>query len=182
MESQIDIEDRISERVQSKFSENLKKAFSVSVAEVISQLDGKLIAEMALPLKEFKRRVDGLRFQLIENWCLCKWCQMFDPENDNAAHWRTEFRAAASNIRDFKIKGKSDKLKTIAKMFIADYDYNQPSKILEIIRDKFDAECIDSSSQRNKVAVQFASSVHSLINILSDNKFSIVEYIKVTFK
>ena len=57
--------------------EGWKEIFNRPVAEAIRQLGGGLATEIPLPLNEFKRHVDGVRFQLIENWCLCKYCQLY---------------------------------------------------------------------------------------------------------
>ena len=51
-----------------------------------------LITEMALPLKAYKVSVDGLCFQLVGNWCLCKWCRLFNPECENFTHWIIELK------------------------------------------------------------------------------------------
>ncbi len=160
----------------------LKDAINEPVSETIKRISGDMITEMALPLKEFRKRVDGLRFQLIENWCLCKYCQLYDPSNVNRRHWAVEFRACMQNIRDFEIKGKADKKKTIYGMFIDDYDYNQERKILEIIRDKFDVENINDMSKRNKIVTSFVNSIDKLMDTMSSTQISIAEYILTTFQ
>lgn len=100
---------------------------------------------MAISLKDFRIKVDGLRFQLVENWCLCKWCQMFDPENNNFIHWAKELSTHMSNLK-FVVLKAGDKRKTLRKMLITDYDYDydydydDPSMVLQIINDKFTVE------------------------------------------
>ena len=76
-----------------------------SVASTLKRIGASIVNEMILPLKTFRRRVDGLRFQLIENWCLLKYCQLYSQNNVNIDHWGSEFLACAKNIRDFEIKG-----------------------------------------------------------------------------
>lgn len=34
--------------------------------------------EMTIPLKQYRVNVDGLRFQIVENWCLCCYCSLID--------------------------------------------------------------------------------------------------------
>ena len=65
-----------------------KEMINETVNDVLKRIG--VINEMAVPLKDYRARVDGLRFQLVENWCLCKWCQLFNPECENFAHWVTE--------------------------------------------------------------------------------------------
>lgn len=158
-----------------------KTLFNDSVVDAIQESNKTTLVEMALPLKEFRKRVDRLRFQLIENWCLCKFCQLYSQDNDNFGHWISEFNACAKNIRDFEIKGRIDKKKTISSMFIDDYDYDKRRKILVIIREKFDAENIMDVDIRTAVATSFAESVNSLIDFLSYTDKSISEYVLETF-
>lgn len=63
-----------------------------SVSDTINRIG--MINEMAIPLKKYKERVDGLRFQLVENWCLSKYCQLFDDTNLNFKHWINELKAS----------------------------------------------------------------------------------------
>ena len=152
-----------------------------SVASTLKRIGASIVNEMALSLKTFRQRVDGLRFQLIENWCLLKYCQLYSQNNVNIDHWGSEFLACAKNIRDFEIKGGINKQKTINKMFISDYDYNQSRKILPIIQDKFDIEKIHDNTQRAAVATEFSNSINSLITFLCDTSISNIKYMKTTF-
>ena len=151
------------------------------VESTLKRIGGSIVNEMALPLKTFRQRVDGLRFHLIENWCLLKYCQMYSPNNVNLAHWSSEFIACADYIRGFEIKGGMNKQRTITKMLVVDYDYNQSRKILPIIRDKFDLEKMHDNAQREAVAQGFSNSINSLITFLCDTSISNAEYMKTTF-
>lgn len=42
-----------------------------------------LINEMAFKQKDYINHIASLRCQLIENWCLCAYCSLYDKENDN---------------------------------------------------------------------------------------------------
>lgn len=162
--------------------EGWKEIFNRPVAETIRQLGGGLSTEIPLPLNEFKRHVDGVRFQLIENWCLCKYCQLYDPTNESLGYWVSEFSACAKYLQDSCIKGEIDKRKTISTMFIDDYDYNQERKILVIIREKFDAEDMKDMSKRNAIAASFVTSIGDLIDLLAYTQTSIPDYIQATFQ
>jgi len=167
---------------QSWHPKNWKEIMDKPVSETIRQLGGDMITEMALPLKEFKKRVDGLRFQLIENWCLCEYCHLYDKTNDNFGHWVSEFKACAKNLQDFEIKGKIDKRKTISRMLIDDYDYNQERKIVFIIREKFNVEKLTDMSKRNEIATKFVHSLNGLIEVLAGTQASIDDYVQATFQ
>lgn len=70
----------------------------------MKSLNETIITEMAVPLKDYKQRVDGLRFCLVENWCLCKWCQLYNHECENFAHWVTELKICIDNLKLLNIK------------------------------------------------------------------------------
>ena len=116
----------------------------------------EIINEMAVPLKTYRARVDGLRFQLVENWCLCKWCQLFNPECENFAYWITELKDCIDNLKFLDIKNNIDKRKTLIKMLVKDYDYDNANMIERIIRGKFVRENITDNTQKIQVCTTFA--------------------------
>lgn len=152
----------------------LKEILDVHVEEIVT--------EMAVSRKDYLARVDGLRCPLIENWCLCKWCQLYDPKNQNFGHWITELRVCIKNLKDLDIKNGIDKRKTLIGSLIETYDYNDPSMIVRVIIDKFDLENINSASQRKTVATEFANSIYDLIDMMSDDSVGTISYIQKTFK
>ena len=103
-----------------KISENtLRDIINESVEDLLNRI--RMINEMAVPLKAYKTRVDGLRFQLVENWCLCRYCQLFNPECENFAHWIKELKACIDNLKFIDIKNGIDKRRTLTRMLIRDY-------------------------------------------------------------
>lgn len=154
----------------------------MQVAEDLKVLLRDITTEKPRPLKEFTMRVEGLKFRLIENWCLCKYCQLFDPANENFGNWISEFVACAEYLRGFEINQRVDKRKTITKLFIDEYDYNQERKALFVIREKFDALNINDMTKRNAIATIFVNSINGLIDVLANTQKSISEYIQSTFQ
>ena len=140
------------------------------------------IYEMAVPLKSYKSRVDGLRFELVKNWCLCKWCQLYNPECENFNHWIDELSARINNLKFLDIKNGIDKRKTLIRKLIDEYDYNETNMIDRIIHDKFDTEKITDDNQRVKVAAEFADNIQGLIDVISINSMSLKSYIQTTFE
>lgn len=55
--------------------------------------------KITVPLKAYQARVDELRFQLVENWCLCRYYQLFNSESVNFAHWISELKACIDKRR-----------------------------------------------------------------------------------
>ena len=139
------------------------------------------INEMAVPLKTYKTRVDGLRFQLVENWCLCKWCQLFDPECENLPHWIIELKACINNLKFLDIKNGIDKRRTLMRMLVRDYDYNDADMIERIVRGKFARENISINYQKMRVCTEFADNINELIDAISIDTIDTDEYIQNTF-
>ena len=171
-----------SENAQVWLPQSWKEIVNKPVWATIRQLDHGATSEKMVSVEEFKRRVDGLRFQLIENWCLCKYCQLYDSANENYGHWVAEFCACANYLRSFEVKGRPGKRRTVWKMFVDDYDYNQERKILGIIRDKFGVENILDMSKRNEVATTFVKSINGLIDVLTDVRISVADYVQTTLQ
>ena len=157
----------------------LKEIINEKVNDVLNRIG--MINEMAVPLKTYRARVDGLRFQLVENWCLCKWCQLFNTECENFAHWVTELKACIDNLKFLDIKNNIDKRKTLIKMLVKDYDYDNANMIERIIRGKFVRENLTDNTQKIQVCIAFADNIMGLINAISMEAIDSDEYIQNTF-
>ena len=147
-----------------------------------------LVVEMALTLDKYEERVEGICIQLAENWCLCKWCQLYDPHHETYGHWRDELRSCIQYIKLPRLKGKIDKKKHIHEVLVENNDYNDATKVAETIVDKFFEEGIKDNSQIMKVAHEFSNEVEKLIEfaaIPSQNKEEVIAqitaYIQSTF-
>lgn len=156
-----------------------KELINETVNDVLNRIG--VINEMAVPLKDYRERVDGLRFQLVENWCLCKWCQLFNPKCENFAHWVTELKACIDNLKFLDIKNGIDKRRTLTRMLVTDYDYNDANMIERIIRGKFVRENITNNTQKVRVCTEFADNINELINAISMVSIDSDEYIQNTF-
>lgn len=129
-----------------------------------------LINEMSFDRKTYRQNAVNEMRQIVENWCLCYYCSMMDPYNQNYAHWKTELFAHLGNVKDTDIKkGGGDKFKVLAKTWIDEYDLNQSEKIERMIRGKFMTEGIGDKETISFVADAFAKEVNNLIMILSDD-------------
>lgn len=158
----------------------LKEIINETVNDVLNRIG--MINEMAVPLKTYRARVDGLRFQLVENWCLCKWCQLFNPECENFAHWITELKACIDNLKFVDIKNGIDKRKTLIKMLVTDYDYDNANMIERIIRGKFVRENLTDNVQKVQACTAFADNIMGLIDAISMETIDSDEYIQNTFR
>lgn len=159
--------------------QRLRELIKETVSDALNRLE--ILNEMAVPLKSYKARVDGLRFQMVENWCLCKFCQLYSNDNPNFKHWIGELKACINNIKFLDIKGGIDKRKTLKNMLIRDYDYNQADMIIRIISDKFQQEGIKEMNKITQVGINFADGIEDLINVISINSLSTDAYIQKQF-
>lgn len=159
--------------------ESLNNIINETVNDVIKRIG--ILNEMSIPLKSYKTRVDGLRFQLVENWCLCKWCQLFKIDSENFYHWLCELKCVINNLKLINIKNNIDKKKTLVKMLIKDYDYNDASMIERIIRDKFNHEKITDKNQKLYVCSEFSKNIQNLIEVISNNNISTSSYLEKVF-
>lgn len=150
-----------------------------SLKEMLLDYPQDLVFEMSIPLKKFKDKVDGQRFQLVENWCLCKYCSLYDENNYNYNHWLKELNACIKNLKNVDIKNNIDKSKTLVNMLINDYDYNQTQMIIRIIKEKFEIENI--TVDLIYIANEFVQDINRLIEVISHNDISINNYLKTTF-
>ena len=66
----------------------------------------QMMTEMAMPLKAYIRKIEYYMYELIQNWCLCKWCQQYDPANVNFNHWMKELRSCINQLKDPILKSK----------------------------------------------------------------------------
>lgn len=138
--------------------------------------------EMAVYLKDFKKRVDGLRFRLVENWCLCMYCSLYDKKNNNFNHWKEELAACIINIKRVGIKNRIDKRETLVRMLTKDYEYKDSNKIFNIARDKFVIEKIPLSKLESP-SKEFSHRMSSLVDVLTyEDRYPILDYINKTFK
>lgn len=141
----------------------------------------QMMNEMAMPLKVYIKKIDFCMHELVENWCLCKWCQMFDPENINFNHWRKELRAFINQLKDPVIKNNIDKKKHLQKWLVEYYELDNKTMVYRLIKDKFADEHIIDQKQTIDVAQAFAKDIDSLITLIADDSHSTINYINAVF-
>lgn len=136
---------------------------------------------MAISLKAYKAKVDGLRFQLVENWCICKWCQLFNPNCENFSYWIKELKNCIDNLKFLNIKNGIDKRKILTQMLINDYDYKNAKLLERIIRGEFGRNNISDNNQKVRVCIEFADNINGLIDAISIDAIRTNEYVQKTF-
>ena len=179
---------------KSRLKPNLIKWHRITDIAVRAE-EGRLevVTEMAISLDDFLIRVEGIMFQLVQNWCLCKWCQMFDPKNDLFNHWKNELSANLRFLMSPALKNRRiDKGRHFKKVLVDDYDLDDPERVYGEICDKFSKEHIldsESIDEVRSVAGEFSKSISEMAELMSSNglasndtKTKATEYIDRTFK
>ncbi len=103
---------------------------------------------MALPRKTYKERVRDVSCQLLESWCLVRYCSLIAQEQYKK-HWSDELRGHMLSISRLSMKG-NDSIEARQKVFEevwADEDYDNPQFLLLTIANKFIIEGIDVNSE-----------------------------------
>ena len=147
------------------------------VSDTMTRLGiGSLVSEMSLPIKEYERKVHGMSWQLVENWCLCKYCQMFDSNNLNYHHWSTELDACLSAINGLKLKNGMNRKKVLSRVLVGFCDFDNVDSVVEAINEKFNKESITDKGDILSVASEFVDGIVKLIGVLDGDRNNITTY------
>ena len=149
---------------------------------ILDAIQESYIFEMAYDRKEIKKRVEGLINQIIENWCLTKYCTLHDNENRNKHHWKQELMAHLYNIYEMKLKGGNAKTKynLISEIIYDKKEITTSSKISSIIRIKFRNENIPIQKDICDLCIE---NLNYIIELISndendDNTDKIYDYVE----
>lgn len=136
---------------------------------ILDVIQESYIFEMAYNRKEIRKRVEALTNQIIENWCLIKYCSLYDKTNTNKNHWKQELRAHLYNIYEMKIKGGNAKTKynLISEIIYDKKEITSSSKIASIIRIKFRNENIII---HNDICDLCIDNLNYIIELISNNE------------
>lgn len=156
---------------------------SKSIKEIIdySLFSHSILNEMALHKKEFEKHIYNLKDQLVENWCLCAFCSLYDKTNPNFSHWKVEFASYSNKIKRVSLKAGS-KYKIIHNIYIEKFDLNQPKMIGMIFKEKFIDEQLQDNDVFNNICNVCAQNAEKLVKFLADDEFLTKDYISLTFE
>lgn len=136
-----------------------------------------LIYEMADNLSTFRLKLQDIMPQVIENWCLVKWCDMNPDELTSKRlrnYWATELKAHINKIVDRKVKcGRKDKV--IISSIIDEMELNDKNEVANLIRNKFTKEGLEKYI--NVMAEECANNIKIICNVLSKTKYDVEDYV-----
>ena len=128
---------------------------------------------------ERKKLLDWMLFYVIliyQNWCLVRYCSVFDPQNQNKKHWSAELQALI--VEYAEMRTKLDKRKITKTGFIdqpESYDYMQ---IFAAIEQKFEKEHIDFV-RTEYVAKDMTKHLEEIVDLLSIKKLTYQDLSKI---
>ena len=140
-------------------------------------LGESFIMEMAISRRAFidycKDRFD----QIIENWCIIKYCNLYDEENCNRLHWSGELMAHLKKINDYEIKGGINKKKAIQQA-VEEVELYNIDNIIETCKEKWKNEKLPQQNIK-EIAKEFTKSANIIIDLVSkkNNLGNIKKYV-----
>lgn len=161
------------------FINELKCVISNVVRE---ELQKYVITEMAMSLKDYKNRVESLMQQILENWCLVRYCTLTNDKQEMKNHWKMELRAHINNIASIKLKNgnsptaKQNALYSLWNMYDWDTDESCISRRLYV---KFEEEEISTNNTIfAQIVTDFKNETKNIIKILTSNSnLDVMEYV-----
>lgn len=133
---------------------------------IIEAVSTTFIFEMAYSREKYINEVHSLTDQIVQNWCLIKYCNLYDIENENRLHWSKELIAHISNLQRMKLKGGINKYRTTKYSFIERDEINNINNVEQIIVLKFEEEHINTNLM--EIAIEFVNSLDTIIDIISN--------------
>lgn len=147
------------------------------------ELQRYLITEMAYSLKTFKNCADNIIPQIVENWCLVRYCTLSGDKQNLKNHWMKELAAHMNNIRQMKLKTSNNKNTKANALFSLwnrrDIDTDEGT-IHSHIAFKFQEENIPTEGDIYAQVIQdFKNATTDIVNVLTeDSPAKILNYVK----
>ena len=133
---------------------------------ILEKLQNTLIFDMAYSRKELKNSFDSILDQIIENWCLVKYCSLYDTRNINRNHWTNELTAHMYNIlkRQLKNGAEDAKLQLLKSVAYDQKEYTTAAAIKKCIRLKFKKENIQITNELCSACIEDLETILELIS------------------
>lgn len=157
--------------------QELSNILKESIKAVLEENERKLLTEMAFPRKDYKQKVASIIPQILENWCLVRYCSITN-RTECKQHWSDELRGYISTASRFSIRGNDSKqarTKVLNEIW-NENDYNLPQYLNLTIANKFIVENIDITSQQyRQVLSDNISSINNLFQIILSRDINIIQ-------
>lgn len=147
---------------------NIKEYLKEKLIDCISDT---YIVEMAINRSKYQDKLSLYKRQIIENWCLMRYCTLTNSKLELRAHWGTELKSYLNDL--FYIDLKDDKsryvkYKATRQQYIeydeldvnVDYIYN-------LIKDKFRKEGLSDKTIIYQAASDFTEHISTICDLIS---------------
>lgn len=136
---------------------------------LVRQLQKTSIFEMAYTRNKYMENLNNIRLQLIENWCLIRYCTL-SGRTQTKNHWQNELYNYVKSLQDMTLKTKGKKYAS-EEVLIEWAELDNEDHIYKIFKRKARKENLDLNDPNIKQACKdFAKfGVYELIDIISMN-------------
>lgn len=139
-----------------------------------------LLEYYALNKSDFQEKVYNQTIQIVENWCLIKYCTLTNTDVNNCKnHWKVKLRTAFKKAAFGKLKG-NDSVQSRYKAIKSTFDKADISDYEQVdfaIRDKFIAENISiNSDEYIEVINLFIKNIDNIIECIAAKDY--YEYVE----
>lgn len=135
---------------------------------ILEKISESAIFEMADSRQDYLADIRGLRFQILENWCLIRYCNLYDEENYNRLHWSKELCAHLYNLWKVSLKKGLDKLKITEYGFYEKSEFDDIDVIMRILEQKWKIEKLPINVLYS-IANDFINELPKICKIISDH-------------
>ena len=136
---------------------------------LIEKLSRTTLFEMALDRADYARLSSNMTEQIVENWCLIRYCTLYDPTNQNKTHWKQELDSYCYRL--FRTVTKNDKQRILKQVWIGDNELNQPENVMQWMQRKFRIEHINDRQQQERVCEDFSNQLEHIIYLISGKNY-----------
>lgn len=146
---------------------------------LITALSSTKLFEMAMDRAEMKNKIDALLPQIIENWCLVKYCHLTNNKQDLVNHWSHELYVHILRVARFELKKSSTvvKLKLVKELFnVYDFD-TKPDLCTDWASGKFADEKLPDTYDK-QIGESFVKNINKLYTqLVCGTRESIQKYV-----
>lgn len=141
---------------------------------ILEAVSNTWLFEMAYSRQNYLHQIMGLNKQIVENWCLIKYCNLYDEENYNRLHWSKELIAHMENLCNCQLKKGLDKLKTTEYGFIYQAELDDEDVVYKMLYRKWKDEDLPEYA-RKIVAKKFTEELSKLCTLIANGSVEDIE-------
>ena len=122
---------------------------------------------MAYDRKSYTDKLFHLRYQLVENWCLIKYCNLYDEENYNRLHWCRELLSHMSNLQKMDLKKRVDKYRATIQELIEKAELDDEDVVYQYCLQKWDEEGLPKKYLKT-ISKELANNIEYICELISE--------------